>query len=100
MGRSNNYIESFNSATLIHNKLESTVKTPIIPNSQLILAYTNDKEQEHNWDIALVITPDQNMFIILICCAFLLLIMGIMIIILHAEERRFDRKNRPKIPDF
>ena len=33
VGRSNNYIESFNSALGVNGKFEEVIKTPIIPNS-------------------------------------------------------------------
>jgi len=44
VGRSNNYIESFNVATVIKNKLLKNIKTPIIPNSQLIIVYETGQE--------------------------------------------------------
>lgn len=56
VGRSNNYLEQFNAAYSIHNRLDQVkVFTPIIPNSQLrILA---DAESKQDWEIELFINP-------------------------------------------
>ena len=59
---------------------------------------TSDDVQ--NWDVALVMKPDQNLFLIMISCALLLFIIGIVIIVLHVDERSEDQRNKPPLPDF
>mmetsp|Transcript_9006 Transcript_9006/g.15239 ORF Transcript_9006/g.15239 Transcript_9006/m.15239 type:complete len:257 (-) Transcript_9006:6-776(-) len=101
VGRSNNYIESFNTGLSIQGKFDEIVKTPIVPNSQLIIVYQYDELLEKgNWDVSLVIMPDENMYLIMICCAFLLVILGVSIMILHYQERREDQQKRPQMPQF
>lgn len=101
VGRSNNYIESFNGAMGVNGKAEQVSRTPIIPNSQLILVYEYDQSAENsNWELSLVISPDENMLIIMASCGVLLLVLGITIIALHFMERREDYEKRPPIPVF
>jgi hypothetical protein len=38
--------------------------------------------------VALVVTPDQNLYMIMFFCAGILIIIGISIIALHIEEKR------------
>lgn len=58
IGRSNNYIESFVSAAsfIFENKYSILMKTPIIPNSQLVV-FANNGAKEY-WQMELFTNPD------------------------------------------
>jgi integrin alpha FG-GAP repeat containing protein 1 len=94
LGRSNNFIENFNVAYSINNKLDQVkVFTPIIPNSQLFILANNKYAKD--WTAELFINPDQTIYMIVLTCAGVLLVTGIVIIILHIQEKKEDSKNRP-----
>ena len=66
-----------------------------------MIVFSDNKENNaQSWEVALVMTPDQNLYLIMVCCAIILFIISIAIIVLHVEERSEDQKNKPKIPDF
>jgi len=94
LGRSNNFIENFNVAYSINNKLDQVkVFTPIIPNSQLFILANN--KYAKNWTLELFINLDETVYMIVFACAGVLLVTGIVIIILHIKEKKEDSKNRP-----
>lgn len=97
VGRSNNYLEQFNAAYSINNRLDQVkVFTPIIPNSQLrILANSNKNRQD--WELELFINPAQILLITVICIVAVLIISGIVIIVMHVQEKRQDTKSRPEL---
>lgn len=92
IGRSNNYIESFVAAFsfIFEKKYSILMKTPIIPNSQLVV-FANNGNVDY-WNYELFSNPDQNLYLILFGCGILLVIFGVVIIILHSKEKRLDRK--------
>jgi len=92
VGRSNNYIESFNSAFSFlgeDGKFHVNLKTPIIPNSQMIV-FSNLNAVD-SWQVELFTNPDKNLYLIMISCAIVLFIIGIIIIILHISEKNLDK---------
>lgn len=94
LGRSNNFIENFNVAYSINNKLDQVkVFTPIIPNSQMFILANN--KYAKNWTLELFINPDETIYMIVFACGALLVVTGIVIIILHIQEKKEDSKNRP-----
>ena len=94
LGRSNNFIESFNVAYSINNKLDQVkVFTPIIPNSQLFILANNKYAKD--WSLELFINPDKKIYMIVFACCGILFVTGIAIIILHIQEKKEDSKNRP-----
>lgn len=86
VGKSINYIESLNAATTIAGDVKNCIRTPIIPNSQIIV-YGEDIEAE-KWDAALIIEPDKNLQSIMAGTVIALFIIGITIITLHVQERK------------
>ena len=87
VGRSNNYLEQFNSAYSINGRLDNIkIFTPIIPNSQLrILANSLSKE---DWELELFINPAQILLVTVICISAVLFVTGIVIIYMHIQEKR------------
>ena len=73
------------------------LKTPIIPNSQLIV-FSNLNPVE-TWQVELFTKPDLNLYLIMISCALVLFLIGILIIILHVSEKNLD-KAKTQLPDF
>jgi len=94
VGRSNNYVESFNAATSIRGERAIRVWTPIIPNSQLII-FAQEKETVL-WGLELFINPTSSLAIIVIACLICLIIIGVVIIILHIGEKQEDKRNKQK----
>lgn len=101
VGRSNNYIESFNSVFSFAPKTDGAysilMKTPIIPNSQLIVQAS--PRPADGWKVELFTNPDQSLYLILVGCGLVLVIIGIIIISLHASEKKID-KDKMQLPDF
>jgi integrin alpha FG-GAP repeat containing protein 1 len=94
VGRSNNFLESFNSGYSINNNLDSVkVFSPIIPNSQLyILAGTTDSD---DWILELFINPDRTLIIISLIAGLTLFLLGLGIVWMHIKEKQEDIKDRP-----
>lgn len=92
VGRSNNYIESFNSAFsyIRQGNFTISVKTPIIPNSQMVV-FSNPGVAE-TWKVELFTNPDQNVYLIMVSCAIFLFLVGINIIVLHVQEKTKDKE--------
>lgn len=100
IGRSNNYIESLNSAFAFmpsEGEQHIMMKTPIIPNSQIII--TANTEPADKWGVELFANPDKNVYVIMITCALVLFLIGIIIIVLHVLEKANDI-DKIKLPDF
>ena len=86
VGKSINYVESLNAATMIAGEIKNCIRTPIIPNSQIIV-YGEVIEAE-KWEAALIIEPDKNLQNIMAGTVITLIIIGITIITLHVQERQ------------
>jgi len=83
IGRSNNYLEQFNVAYSINNRLDQVkVFSPIIPNSQLLILA--NAESKNSWNLELFINPDKILVLIVLSISSVLLVSGIVIIIMHA----------------
>lgn len=48
-----------------------------------------------NWVLELFINPDKAIYLVVFACGAILLLSGIVIIILHIQEKKEDSKNRP-----
>lgn len=95
LAKINNYIEDFS----IHvNRINESSKswTPIIPNSQLIVYFSPGNSSE--WDLNIFINPTSAMLFIFISTVVVLLLIGFIILYLHCQEKKIDRKFR--INDF
>ena len=98
IGRSNNYIESFNVAyTTFDNSNQVRVFTPIIPNSQLVIS-ANSREAR-SWTLDLFINPMEYLVLVAVAAVVFLTIMGGVIICMHLQEKREDKKTQLNI-DF
>lgn len=86
IGRSNNFIEDFTVAVPINGTRSLKVWTPIIPKSVLFIMANNNKEVE-GWNIDILIQPTEKMVLIVFVDSVLLLILGLIIIILHLNEK-------------
>ena len=94
LGRSNNFLESFNVGYSMNGKLDQVkVFSPIIPNSQLFILADNGYSK--TWTLELFINPDKTIYLIVFTCTALLLASGLVIIIMHIKEKKEDSKNRP-----
>ena len=99
VGRSNNYLEQFNVAYSIDNRLDQVkVFTPIIPNSQLMVLANNKSKTD--WILELFINPAQILTLTVIAISGVLIITGLVIIAMHVREKKEDSKNRPQIDTF
>jgi len=85
VGKSINYVESLNAATTIMGEIKNCIRTPIIPNSQIIVY--GEVIEAKNWEAALIIEPDKNLQNILAGTLVTLIVIGIAIITLHIQER-------------
>lgn len=96
VGRSNNYIESFNVAYTTFDKGNQVrVFTPIIPNSQLVIA-ANSRESK-SWQIDLFINPMEYLVIVVLASMAVLFITGIIIIIMDCQEKKEDKSTSVKL---
>lgn len=98
IGRSNNYVESFNVAYTM-SELSSQVRvfTPIIPNSRLVIA-ANGLEAG-KWQLDLFINPMEYLVLVGAVAVTVLLLMGMVILVMHWQEKKEDRKTALNI-DF
>ena len=93
IGRSNNYIENFQiiSGTLNSNNDNYKTYTPVIPNSQLIIYHTEDKEKKKiKWKVDLVVEPTQKLPLLIASIIVMVSFMGLFAIYLQMKERRED----------
>lgn len=91
IGRSNNFVESFNVAyTTYDNGNQVRVFTPIIPNSQLVIA-ANSREAK-NWQLDLFINPMEYLILVAVAAVIFLTVMGGIILCLHLQEKKEDKK--------
>lgn len=93
LGRTNNYIENFVMAVAKNGSGSedwSFMWTPIIPNSQLIIA-ANDV-LTRKWDIDIFISPTEALFKICISTVAVLVVLGAFIMYFHWQEKKEDRK--------
>ena len=98
IGRSNNYLESFNVAYAHQGgQYQVRVFTPIIPNSQLIIT-ANDVDSKQ-WSLELFVSPMEYLIVIVFAASAVLVVSGIVIILMHWQEKKEDNKNRLQI-DF
>lgn len=98
IGRSNNYLESFNVAYSHHSgQNQVRVFTPIIPNSQLIIT-ANDVDAK-SWNLDLFVSPMEYLIVIVFAASAVLVVSGVIIVIMHWQEKKEDNKNRLQI-DF
>ena len=98
IGRSNNYIEHLYAISTSFDKVSNDIIsvnkdsfTPIIPNTQLIITKGYEKEKV-KWEIELVVTPTENLLILLIVIIIILFIILFIIIFLHSKERNEDKE--------
>lgn len=98
IGRSNNYVETFYTATSVNAELAQRMWTPIIPNSQLIVF--GESAQVDDWGLELFVNPTNSLYIIVISCGVCLFVIGIIIIVLHCKEKAEDKKNRDENFDY
>lgn len=80
-GKSNNYAENFRAATSIKGKRETTMWTPVIPNSQLIVFAGSTETSK--WTLEMLIDPTKQLYIIMLVCLAAIIVIGIVIIVLH-----------------
>lgn len=67
------------------------VWTPVIPKSVLFVIANNNQDPE-NWTIDILVKPNEKMILIIFVDAVFLLILGLIIIILHFNEKEEDKK--------
>ena len=98
--RSNNYIEFLyvTSNSLDKNKnnnysyYNNDSYTPIIPNTQLIISKNYNDKKEVKWDIELVVTPIENLKILLAVIIIILIVILVVIIVMHYKEVNEDKE--------
>lgn len=66
-------------------------KTPIIPNSQLMVL-ADDSNNAQKWQMTLFTESPIFLYIIMGSIVFILLILGIIILVKHRKEREKDLK--------
>lgn len=98
VGRSNNYIENFYTATAVDGKRVEHMWTPIIPNSQLIIFMLGNEPLK--WGLELFISPTASLYLIVLVCAISLIAIGLSIVWLHVKEKQEDAKKREQHFDF
>lgn len=92
IGRSNNYIETLTVGFIVDGELNQRNWSPIIPNSQLVI-YTQGSVAE-DWGIELMTNPVEDMGLIISIDILFLAILGLVIIILHFQEKAEDSKQQ------
>lgn len=98
IGRSNNYVENFYSASAVDGERAEHMWTPIIPNSQLIIFMESNDVK--NWGLEMLISPTNALYLIVIVCAICLVVIGLAIIWLHYKEKNEDARKREQHFDF
>ena len=95
IGRSNNYIENY---SVISNSIrqsscitEEKTFTPIIPKSQLLISKTLT-EKEVVWNVDLIVSPTENIILLVIVIGVVLFVILVIIIILHLREIKEDKQ--------
>ena len=91
IGRINNFVESFTVGMYIEGERVLRRWSPIIPKSILFMD-ANLSAKEENWNLSLLVKPDQKFPLILVCDGIFLLILGLIIIVLHMTEKAQDKR--------
>ena len=86
IGRSNNFIESLYVSVPVNGQRIKRVWTPIIPKSVLFITGTGMEEPE-NWQIDVLVKPNEKMAYIIFVDLFFLIVLGLIIIVLHLKEK-------------
>ena len=93
IGRSNNYIENFQIISGTFKKDSDNYKTytPVIPNSQLIIYHTKDKDKKTiKWKVDLVVEPTQKLPLLIASIIVMVSVMVLFATYLQMKERRED----------
>jgi integrin alpha FG-GAP repeat containing protein 1 len=92
LGQITNYLEDFTLGYGLKNENvpESKDFTPIIPNSKLII-YT-PSQNENNWELEILLNPNNAMLMILISTICVLFVLGIIILALYCKESKKDKQ--------
>ena len=99
IGRSNNYIERFTVGIMIEGKLKIRTWSPIIPNSQLVVAIEGSSDPAY-WGLELMTNPIQEIGIIVVVDILFLAVLGLVILILHFKETADDAKQQLDIFEY
>lgn len=69
--------------------------TPVIPKS-ILFVVTNLSPSEQNWELDLLVKPTGMIPLVLVGDGIFLLVLGLVIIILHLNEKAQDKKEEQK----
>lgn len=94
IGRSNNYIENFNtiSSNIGKNDYYKSF-TPIIPNSHLLISENIDEKSVYFWELELIINPMSILLVLIIAIGGILIVLLVSICYLHRIEVKEDQEN-------
>lgn len=99
IGRSNNFVESFHASIPLNGTRSLRVWTPVIPKSVLFIVTNNNNEPEQ-WSLDVLVRPNEKMLLIVVVDTIFLVVLGLLIIILHLNEKAEDRKEKAQAFDL
>jgi len=71
--------------------------TPIIPKS-ILFVVTNLSDNQQKWELDLLVKPTGKIPLILVGDGIFLLVLGLVIIVLHLNEKAADKREGEKLP--
>ena len=93
IGRINNFVESLTVAMYVEGERVLRSWSPIIPKSILFII-TDMQADESKWNLDILVNPTEKIPLILLCDGVFLFTLGLIIIVLHLNEKAIDKKEQ------
>ena len=95
---SGNYLTNFDNVKKDENNRKEN--TPIIPNTQMMIAKYKNSDNKIEWNVDLIVQPMDKIWLFLIIVIVVLIIVLIIIIYLHVKELKEEQKETTKFKSW
>jgi integrin alpha FG-GAP repeat containing protein 1 len=89
IGRINNFVESLTVAVVVEGERVLRSWSPIIPKS-ILFVITDMNSDETKWNLDILVKPTEKLPLIVMCDGVFLITLGLVIVILHLNEKSDD----------
>ena len=91
IGESNDVLTSLTAGMSLLGKFQVMTKTPIIPESQLMV-FADKSPSAQDWEMAMFTDSNDFIFAMMAVVVIILIILSIWVFVLHKNERRSETK--------